>query len=138
MKYRWAHEIVQKERGKASSHQCIDCGSSAKHWSYNGDDGKEIIDPATGSRYSINADYYEPRCVSCHHKKDNKAANLPQRSGEEHHNAKLTMHQVQAIRTERKLAGTTFMEMATRYGVSKKTISNIINNRRYKESGGAL
>ena len=27
------HEWVERQRGKASEHQCVDCGKQAQHWS---------------------------------------------------------------------------------------------------------
>lgn len=47
--------------------------------------------------------------------------------------AKLTMEQAAEIRREYKAGGITFIALANQYGVSKKTILNIVHNKIYKE-----
>lgn len=57
--YRSAHNRVERERGKATEHACIDCGEQAAHWSF---------DEITG--FSPDPSRYSPRCVPCHHRHD--------------------------------------------------------------------
>jgi hypothetical protein len=52
------HQRVQRLRGKATEHLCVDCDGPAVDWSrIHGRDGKRIDD-------------YAPRCKKCHHKYD--------------------------------------------------------------------
>jgi hypothetical protein len=60
-----AHRRVQRKRGSASNHTCIDCGQQAKHWSYDHTDPAEKVDPERGP-YSTDPSHYHPRCVRCH------------------------------------------------------------------------
>ena len=68
--YHAAHNRVRHERGRASSHRCVDCGGAAYHWSYNHQDPDERITDGDhrwpGMPYSLDTRYYEPRCASCH------------------------------------------------------------------------
>ena len=69
--YYQAHQRGRTAKGKASEWACVDCGRDAHHWSYNGQDPDELYGKAshhrdTLSAYSVNPDYYEPRCASCH------------------------------------------------------------------------
>lgn len=59
------HQRVYKSKGKASEHNCVDCGKRARHWSYDRTDPNQKIDPKRGP-YSLNMDCYHPRCVRCH------------------------------------------------------------------------
>lgn len=57
---RWhaKHRAVRKERGRASSYECVDCGGKAHDWS---------------QRHDVSGDspsHFDPRCVSCHRKYD--------------------------------------------------------------------
>lgn len=70
--YRWgdggynpAHRSLQRVRGKAATHSCVDCGQQAQEWSYNGGDPDEITD-ADGRTFSRDPGFYSPRCVKCH------------------------------------------------------------------------
>lgn len=47
--------------------------------------------------------------------------------------AKLTMEQAAEIRRDYNAGGITLIVLATKYGVSKKTISNIVHNKIYRE-----
>ncbi len=52
--YAAQHKEVNKERGPAYRHNCVDCGKQAIEWSQiHGSDG---WDP----------DNFEPRCIPCH------------------------------------------------------------------------
>lgn len=52
------HKRLYRKHGKASAHDCVDCGNKAKDWSNETDN------------YTDNIDDYRPRCRSCHVKKD--------------------------------------------------------------------
>ena len=72
--YNGAHWRVDKAKGKASAQDCVDCGQQAEHWSYNHKDPNELSEQKPFREgvygdvtYSIHPDYYEPRCVPCHH-----------------------------------------------------------------------
>jgi hypothetical protein len=70
VKYRSAHQRVDRIRGLASSHPCVDCGDQAQAWSYNHKDPYEVYEVRRRDgrvlAYSTNPDAYEPRCRSCH------------------------------------------------------------------------
>ena len=75
--YRKVHHRLTYWKGKASEHDCVDCGKQAKEWSYKGGAPDEITQPWTfphGAptivRFSNLLDYYEARCKSCHIKFD--------------------------------------------------------------------
>jgi hypothetical protein len=51
--------------GSARDHNCTACNRQAHEWAYNHQDGDERVSPQ-GWRYSVNQEYYEPMCVSCH------------------------------------------------------------------------
>jgi hypothetical protein len=63
--YKGAHRRVARLRGLAADQQCVDCGGSARQWSYNHLDPSEKRAP-NGFRYSTDPHFYVPRCVSCH------------------------------------------------------------------------
>ena len=65
VKYKAAHARVWVDKGKASTHDCVDCGGQAYHWSYTHGDPDELY-AATGQPYSLSSNNYEPRCRSCH------------------------------------------------------------------------
>lgn len=67
--YRAAHKRLDRVRGKASSHACVDCGGQAAQWSYVGGQPDERRSPK-GFPYSANPEAYVPRCVSCHKRLD--------------------------------------------------------------------
>lgn len=67
--YRALHTRVMKARGRASDHQCIDCGRRAEQWSYDHECPNERH--AEQGVYSTNIDHYQPRCRSCHKRFDN-------------------------------------------------------------------
>ena len=71
--YGAAHGRVRSDRGDVAAMACRDCGSPARHWSYDHDDPDEMVsdDPRTaGIAYSLNPDHYSPRCVPCHKRFD--------------------------------------------------------------------
>lgn len=73
--YAAAHYRVRRARGRASLQPCIDCGSTAAQWSYDGTDPAERADTA-GHTYSLDARRYQPRCHSCHSRFDETVDNL--------------------------------------------------------------
>lgn len=69
--YRQTHKRVQAAKAPAREHSCVDCGAQAKQWSYIGGDPDERNEPRPDDRtkfirFSVNADFYQPRCVPCH------------------------------------------------------------------------
>lgn len=76
--YNAAHERVKQLRGPARLHDCVGCGGTAKHWSYNHDDPNELYEEGLSKNavaYSASIDFYSPRCVPCHKKFDLNKAN---------------------------------------------------------------
>lgn len=72
--YRAAHGRITKDRGRARTYRCIDCGRRADHWSYRHDDPDELVSP-TGQPYSLDPTHYDPRCAPCHAIFDGTGAN---------------------------------------------------------------
>lgn len=66
------HRRLRFTRGSASLYECVDCAGSANHWSYNHQDPREK--QSEDGPYSTNLTFYEPRCVSCHHRFDHGVA----------------------------------------------------------------
>jgi hypothetical protein len=66
--YTAAHYRVRSKRGKASLYACVDCGSPARHWSYNRLDPNHLSETRGGCEmhYSPDTAFYEPRCQPCH------------------------------------------------------------------------
>lgn len=67
--YRSAHARVYRAKGSASRQMCLDCGEQARHWSYTHNDPDAIVSTEgvwKGVVYSLNPDFYVPRCVKCH------------------------------------------------------------------------
>lgn len=54
-RYSTVHNRLMRQRGKASEHDCVDCGEQAREWSF---------DRPTG--FSMDLERYAPRCRSCH------------------------------------------------------------------------
>lgn len=72
-----AHKRIQYDRGRAVDQSCIDCGGPAQEWSYCGGDPNELsasLRTRSGGTttvwYSLNPNYYAPRCVPCHREFD--------------------------------------------------------------------
>lgn len=72
--YPMAHRRVSDLRGKASTHDCVDCGRQADDWSYDGQDPLEITATTSfkGSIYSLDPNHYQPRCKPCHKSYDGR------------------------------------------------------------------
>lgn len=79
--YYGAHDRVKRTRGSASRHECVDCKSPAREWSYNRTDPNQLQDER-GMYYSGDPNYYEPRCASCHRLFDHQIS--PSVDGENH------------------------------------------------------
>lgn len=67
--YSAVHLRLRKWRGRASAHQCIDCGKRAGQWSYGHARGPGHRECEVGP-YSVDLADYDPRCVTCHKKFD--------------------------------------------------------------------
>lgn len=67
----WAavHKRLERQLGRASERECIDCGGPAKEWSYTYGANDELVD-AKGLRYSEDFTFYAPRCIPCHRRYD--------------------------------------------------------------------
>lgn len=70
--YREMHKRMDRVFGTAATYACVDCGQSAAHWSYTGDDPHARIG-FNGCTYSLYPEYYTPRCVVCHRAHDRVA-----------------------------------------------------------------
>jgi hypothetical protein len=67
--YSAAHGRVRRDRGPVQNLACVECGSPARHWSYNHDDPNEMVQHGLSVRpvaYSLDPQHYSPRCVPCH------------------------------------------------------------------------
>lgn len=112
--------------GKAANYPCVDCGRPASEWSYIGGAPDERASKHGGSLFSSDSVYYQPRCRKCHRKFDRL-------TGESNPAAKLTWEQVREIRTIYTGARGQQSTLAKRYGVHRKTIVDIIDNKIWKE-----
>lgn len=72
--YRAMHNRVERERGKAKGHTCVDCLGPAHEWSLDEAQDDDLIDvhPTSGSplRYSMDVARYVPRCRTDHRAHD--------------------------------------------------------------------
>jgi len=71
--YAAAHERVKSLHGSPSTHDCVSCGQTAAHWSYNHDDPNELYAEGLSANplaYSAHPEHYSPRCVPCHKRFD--------------------------------------------------------------------
>lgn len=66
------HKRLERQRGSARDHACVDCGGPAREWSYDHTDPDALTCDVRGSvlAYSLDLDRYEPRCVRCHRRFD--------------------------------------------------------------------
>lgn len=71
--YGLMHWRVRKDRGLARDFPCVDCFSIAQQWTYNHDTPEEFrrVSP-NGQPFSIRIEDYDPRCVSCHKRYDDR------------------------------------------------------------------
>jgi hypothetical protein len=74
MTYTSAHRMLRRVRGAASDLTCIDCGRQADEWSYRGDCPDELSEirerDGRAMLYTLDLSMYDPRCKSCHVKRD--------------------------------------------------------------------
>ena len=78
--YMAAHKRLRRAQGSASRHKCVGCGGQAFQWAYNHQDPHELTCDAAyskGFRYSLDFDYYDPMCASCHKIVDNARRQSP-------------------------------------------------------------
>lgn len=71
--YFGVHRRIKRDRGLATTHRCIDCDQPAQQWSYDGGDPDELYYDPPGKRrlaYSMDQEWYSPRCRSCHYLHD--------------------------------------------------------------------
>lgn len=106
------HAFISIKRGKASEHDCVDCGEQAHDWSW------------IHGKYPWSIASYEPRCRSCHLKYDNRTG-VP-------HLRKLSDDQVREIRKRRNEKGIV-RTLSAEFDVTTQTIRNVINGTTYKE-----
>ena len=66
--YKAAHVKLYRRRGKAGGYLCVKCDERARDWSLRHRDPRvhPEMDDATGMRYSMNVDDYDPMCKPCH------------------------------------------------------------------------
>lgn len=62
--YEALHMRIRSRRGRASERDCVDCGRSAQHWSY--DYGCSNERQSIKGPYSLDVGRYQPRCAQCH------------------------------------------------------------------------
>jgi hypothetical protein len=67
LRYRHAHALVERARGKASEQTCA-CGKPALDWSYDGGAPDEMVEVRglRAMRYSGDPEAYSARCRGCH------------------------------------------------------------------------
>lgn len=74
--YDAAHKRISRSLGPAAQFMCAECGRQADEWSYDGGDPHELrTDPSIrsehqGLSYSLNPQFYSPRCRPCHRRRD--------------------------------------------------------------------
>lgn len=70
--YKWLHKRLRLERGPASDQPCVDCGSPAYDWSYDGLDPNQQLESVNGYvlSYSSSTSHYVARCRACHRRHD--------------------------------------------------------------------
>ena len=77
--YTSVHARINRWRGTARNFTCVDCGTTARDWSYDGcPDGDERWE-LVGDRemaFCTHVEHYSPRCKSCHHRKDGIVRNV--------------------------------------------------------------
>jgi hypothetical protein len=64
--YTTAHCRVYRARGRAEDQRCVDCNGQACQWSYDHTDPDELVECRTSTfaaSYSLNPEYYSPRCT---------------------------------------------------------------------------
>lgn len=67
--YQYAHVQLRKQRGKASSYACVECGKPAKDWALRHDVPQQLC-PIQNLTYTLDVQGYQPMCRSCHNTYD--------------------------------------------------------------------
>lgn len=106
--YHLAHQRVAYRFGSASIFTC-ECGSSAREWAH------------IHNTCMDNTENYKPMCVPCHRKYDGYIGNGNSASS-------LTEEDVLKIRAMKE-EGALQEDLAAIFGVSKSTISSIVNRK---------
>ena len=70
--YAGVHKRLRRDVGPAKDRRCVDCGSPAEEWSYDGGCPDEAKADWGGSilAYSPDLSRYSPRCRKCHRHMD--------------------------------------------------------------------
>jgi hypothetical protein len=128
------HHYLRKYRGPASSHECVDCGAPAVHWSYDTGCPDEMVQKGRHGPGSIRRfcphpmEDYSPRCRKCHDKLDGPTK---WRKGSHHGRAKLTEDDVRDARARHADGESTYL-LAQEYGVDSKTMHSAIRRETWK------
>lgn len=65
--YHTAHRRVDRVKGPAASHACVDCSGPAAQWSYDHCDPDELVGSGRDRyAYSLKPEHYLARCAACH------------------------------------------------------------------------
>lgn len=73
--YRSLHHRLERTRGNANTHPCVDCGQPAREWSLRHDALHVVIDH-NARVFSRDLADYEARCAACHKAYDFAALKL--------------------------------------------------------------
>jgi hypothetical protein len=103
------HHRVNKARGPASGHACVDCGKPAQDWT--------TVNPASDDVWIR----FQPRCRKCHRHYDGMV-------GEGNPRAKLTSGQVRKLRARRR-DGLTYRQLAAEFGISDVSACAAVNRK---------
>jgi hypothetical protein len=69
--YVTVHNLLRRERGRASDHPCISCGGRAEQWAYQYNGDPELRYEPVGTPYSEDIHgCYAAMCRKCHRKMD--------------------------------------------------------------------
>jgi hypothetical protein len=119
--YRTALDRVERWRGKASQHRCVDCGKPAEQWAYNRADPNEIEKAVAQSsgrvsvvQWSADPDYYEPRCRRCHRAFGRRMRLLRERES-----------RIRALLAE----GLSIPAIAAEVGCARRTVQGVIRSQ---------
>src|SRR5438270_10819172 len=108
--YQQIHRLLRQTFGLATEYDCVSCKQSAADWAWQHDKDPMLLES------------YRPMCDSCHHIYDCLT------KGEKHRSAILCEGDVLEIR--RLFAeGRTQQDLAYIYGVTRGSISHIVNHR---------
>lgn len=73
--YKAVHDRLRRERGRASAHDCVECGSPAMEWAYQYGCPDEFH--SRNGSYSPNLGRYSPMCAPCHRMFDREVGLVP-------------------------------------------------------------